>query len=116
MFHPCHPKYYVIDIYDGEIYSLTQRYILPHYQKCHMAKFHSMAPMGFDKGHVDKDFKQRYIQPSGNKRCRIDIWLELVLKHVLLKMWTIVDHGSLLIPDNGLTKHENENWISKCIF
>jgi hypothetical protein len=46
MLHPCHPKDFVIDIYDGEIYSLTQRYILPHYQKCHIARFHSMAPMG----------------------------------------------------------------------
>jgi len=52
---------------------MTGKYILPHYQKCHIAKFHSMAPMGFDKGRVDKDLKQRYIQPSGNKRFRIDI-------------------------------------------
>jgi hypothetical protein len=28
----------------------------------------------------------------------------------------IVDHGNLLVLDNGLTKHENENWISKHIF
>jgi hypothetical protein len=31
-------------------------------------------------------------------------------------MDTRVDHGSLLIPNNCLTKHENENWISKHIF
>ncbi len=72
MFHPCHPKDSMIDIDDEEIYSLTQRYILPHHKKCHVARFHSMAPMGFDKGHVDKDLKQRYIQPSGDKRFRND--------------------------------------------